>query len=65
MVEEGEGVAWIWVLERVGQEPLALMHLVLLHLAEQCIEGPLSDHKGITDGVLGWGRKWILGCGML
>ena len=31
-----------------GQEPLALAHLVLLHLAEWCAEGPLRDLKGNT-----------------
>ncbi len=40
-----------WVLERDGQEPLALVHLVLLHLAEWCTEGPLNAHKGNTNGM--------------
>ena len=37
-----------WGLDRDGQEPLALAHLVLLHLAEWCAEGPLRDLKGYT-----------------
>ena len=46
------------VLVRGGQEPLALAHLVLLHLAEWCAEGPLRDLKGNTlmgtkDGEVG------------
>ena len=38
-----------------GQEPLALAHLVLLHLAEWCAEGPLRDLKGNTEGWCGLG----------
>ncbi len=36
-----------WVLERDGQEPLALVLLLLLHLAEHKTEGPLSAHRAI------------------
>ncbi len=50
-----ERVGLGWVLERDGQEPLALVHLVLLHLAEWCTEGPLNAHKGNTNGY---------GCGL-
>ena len=41
-------------LVRGGQEHLALVHLVLLHLAEWCTEGPLRDLKGYTLGELRW-----------
>ena len=40
-------------LDRDGQEPLALAHLMLLHLAEWCAEGPLRDLKGNTEGWCG------------
>ena len=33
---------------------MALVYLVLLHLAEWYTEGPLSDHKGNTVGKEGW-----------
>ena len=65
--EERKGLAW-WGAGREGQEPLALVHLVLLHLAEWCTEGPLSDHKGNTWGLwagrgkgLEGGRGWKTG----
>ena len=50
---------------RGGQEPLAHILLVLLHLAEHRIEGPLIAQKGITEGMgngLGWEEGNGLGC---
>ena len=49
-----ESLAWIWI--ESGQEPLALVHLLLLHLAEQCTEGPLIAQKGYTEG---WGMGMV------
>ena len=51
MGEIGGRIRHGWVLEEMGgQEPLALVQLVLLHLAECCTEGPLNAHKGNTMG---------------
>ena len=54
MEDRRKGLAWNWVLDRGGQEPLALVYLVLLHLAEWYTEGPLRDLKGNTVGKEGW-----------
>ena len=48
MGENGDRIRPGWVLEEMGgQEPLALVHLLLLHLAEQCTEGPLIAQRGL------------------
>ena len=53
---KSRGKNWLGgVLDGGGQEPLALVHLVLLHLAEWCTEGPLRDLKGNTEGWCGLG----------